>query len=42
MHFTLGGEAGVDEEEVLASETMRVVCRWCDRDDAIEVVQPNP
>jgi hypothetical protein len=38
MHFTLGGEAAVDEEEVLVGDTLRVVCRWCERDDAIEVV----
>lgn len=37
MHFTLGGDCDVDEEEVLASTVSRIVCRWCDRDDAIEV-----
>ena len=42
MHFTLGGEAEVDEEEVLASDTLRIVCRWCDRDDAIEVAETSP
>lgn len=42
MHFTLGGEAEVDEEEVLASDTLRIVCRWCDRDDAIEVAETRP
>jgi hypothetical protein len=36
-HFTLGGDLSVDEEEVLATTVDRVVCRWCDRDDAIEV-----
>lgn len=35
-HYTLSGEMTVDEEEILASAVERVVCRWCDRDDAIE------
>jgi hypothetical protein len=37
LHFTLGGDANVDEEEILESETQRIVCRWCDRSDGIEV-----
>ncbi len=32
----------VDEEEVHSSDVTRVVCRWCDRDDAIEVVEVEP
>lgn len=36
LHFTLGGEATVDEEEILESHVERVVCRWCDRADGIE------
>ena len=35
-HFTLGGEAGVEEEEILERTVERVVCRWCDRSDRIE------
>lgn len=35
-HFTLGGEMEVDEEEVLSVAVERVLCRWCERDDAIE------
>ncbi len=35
-HFTLGGEVSIDEEEILDATVERVVCRWCDRDDAIE------
>lgn len=35
-HFTLGGDLAIDEEEILDSSVERVVCRWCDRDDAIE------
>jgi len=37
LHFTLGGDMEVDEEETLSHTTKRIVCRWCDRDDAIEV-----
>lgn len=37
LHFTLGGDYEVDEEEVLDRTVRRIVCRWCDRDDAIEV-----
>ena len=36
LHFTLGGEPNVDEEEIIESETEKVVCRWCDRSDGIE------
>lgn len=36
LHYTLGGEASVDEEEILESEIEKVVCRWCDRSDGIE------
>jgi hypothetical protein len=37
-HYSLGGELEVEEEEILSSSATRVVCRWCDRDDGIEVV----
>ena len=36
LHFTLGGEPNVDEEEIIESETEKIVCRWCDRSDGIE------
>jgi hypothetical protein len=39
-HATLGGEVAIDEEEILQRTVERVVCRWCDRDDAIETVNP--
>lgn len=39
LHFTLGGDMDVDEEEVFSSDVQRVVCRWCDRDDAIETIE---
>jgi hypothetical protein len=37
-HATLGGEVEVEEEHVLSRTVERVVCRWCERDDTIEVV----
>ncbi len=37
-HFTLGGDMTVDDEEILAAAVERVVCHWCDRDDAIETL----
>ena len=36
VHFTLGGEATVEEEEVLARTVEQVVCRWCGSAAAIE------
>jgi hypothetical protein len=36
-HATLGGEVVVEEEDILEEGVDRVVCRWCDRDDGIEV-----
>ena len=41
LHFTLGGDVDVDEDEVLSSQVTKIVCRWCDRDDAIEVTDPS-
>lgn len=38
-HATLGGEITIDEEEILERTIDRIVCRWCDRDDAIETVR---
>lgn len=40
-HFDLGGTRRVDEEDVLDQVVESVTCRWCDRDDAIEV-EPAP
>lgn len=37
-HYALSGELSVEEEEVLAREVERVVCRWCGSSDAIETV----
>lgn len=36
-HFDLGGEARVEEEEVLAQDVESVTCRWCGRSDAVHV-----
>lgn len=40
-HADLGGDVTVDEEEILERSIERVVCRWCERSDAIEVVQAD-
>ncbi len=37
-HYTLGGELAIEEDEVLDRAIERVVCRWCDRSDSIEVL----
>ncbi|MEA2509498.1 MAG: hypothetical protein QOG21_1580 [Actinomycetota bacterium] len=29
LHFTLGGEVTVEEEEILESVIEKVMCRWC-------------
>lgn len=36
-HFDLGGEGRVEEEEILEQHVRSVTCRWCGRDDAIQV-----
>lgn len=41
VHFTLGGEAAVDDEEVLERTVERVVCRWCGSSGSI-VMEPSP
>ena len=38
VHFTLGGEAHVEEEEVLEHRVEKVVCRWCGSADQIAEV----
>lgn len=38
-HFDLAGEHRVEEAEVLAETIESVRCRWCGRDDAIELVE---
>jgi hypothetical protein len=36
-HFDLGGAGHVEEEELLAREVESVTCRWCGREDAVQV-----
>jgi hypothetical protein len=38
-HADLAGRVTVEEEEILDRTIEQIVCRWCDRSDAIEVVQ---
>jgi transposase len=37
-HLELGGQGGVEEEEILERTVETVTCRWCGRSDAIAVV----
>jgi ABC-type cobalamin/Fe3+-siderophores transport system ATPase subunit len=39
-HASLAGEVSVDDEQIVARTVDRVVCRWCERDDAIEDLGP--
>jgi DNA-directed RNA polymerase subunit RPC12/RpoP len=39
LHFTLGGEVTIDEEEVLERTVEKVVCRWCGSTEAIEAIE---
>ncbi|HEX6329215.1 MAG TPA: hypothetical protein VFZ72_21800 [Jiangellaceae bacterium] len=39
LHFTLAGEARVEESEVLTEVVERIHCRWCGSDQSIELVQ---
>jgi hypothetical protein len=41
LHFTLGGEATVEEEEILGRTVEQVVCRWCGSAGAIEAGVPS-
>lgn len=38
-HFDLAGDHEVEETEVLAAAVEAVTCRWCGRDDAVELVE---
>lgn len=40
-HFDLAGESVVEETEVKAETVESVTCRWCGRDDAIELIDRN-
>ena len=41
VHFSLGGEASVEEEEVLEREVEQVTCRWCGSSNEV-VTEPSP
>ncbi len=38
IHFTLGGEPTIEEEEVLSEDVERISCRWCGSADRIEII----
>ena len=38
-HSDLGGMTDVEDEEILERSIDKVVCRWCDRSDAVEETQ---
>lgn len=40
-HYTLGGEVNIEEDETLALEVEKVVCRWCGSSEHIEEVEPT-
>ena len=41
LHFTLGGERSLEDEEVLEHTIEKVTCRWCGSSDSIET-GPRP
>lgn len=40
-HFDLAGEPVVEDTDVVAETVESVTCRWCGRDDAIELILRN-
>ena len=38
-HFDLAGDHEIEQVDVLQEEVDRVACRWCGRDDAVEVIE---
>lgn len=40
-HFDLAGDHAVEEATLLDERVEEIVCRWCGRSDAIEVVDRN-
>ena len=40
-HSDLGGEVGIDEEEILERTVDRVECRWCDGSDSVVEIQSD-
>lgn len=42
LHVDLGGEARVEERDMISDRVEQVRCRWCDGVDCVEVVaRPN-
>ena len=41
QHFDLGGDSWTEDEEVLERSVRSVTCRWCGRDDRVQV-EPAP
>lgn len=41
-HVDLAGHGSPEEEEHVEVEVLRVTCRWCGADDAIDVVAALP
>jgi DNA-directed RNA polymerase subunit M/transcription elongation factor TFIIS len=40
-HADLAGVVAIEEEVIVERTVDRVVCRWCDRSDAIEEIQTD-
>lgn len=40
-HFDLAGESTVEETELRSETVEQVSCRWCGRDDTIELIDRN-
>ncbi len=38
-HLDLGGQPTVEDSDTLSERVASVSCRWCGRDDAIEVIE---
>jgi hypothetical protein len=38
-HFDLAGDHVVEETQVLGEDVVAVRCRWCGRDDAVELIE---
>lgn len=41
VHVSLAGEPVVEDRQVVADTVEKVTCRWCGRDDSVELV-PRP
>ncbi len=41
LHFDLGGEREIEEDELLERTVESVTCRWCGRGDTVRV-EPAP